>query len=159
MGHSFGGAVAVKFSLIYPGYASKLILVSASAVRQPRYKLMLIKKIADFIKPMLSEKSRKYILKLLKLDKTDYAQIESPQLKETFKKIISEDLAPYLIQIKTPTLVIWGENDKITPLGEGKIIAETIPGAKLIIIKNAGHFAFLEKLEKFIRLVKEYAAS
>ena len=157
IGHSFGGAVATKLTLLYPDSISKLVLVDASAIRQPRRKMILIKKAADFLKPLFPEKLRKFILRLLKLDKTDYAQIESLELKETFKNVIKENLAPYFTQIKTPTLVIWGEHDKITPLGEGKIIAEDISGAKLEIIKNTGHFVFLEKPEEFIKLIKEFA--
>jgi pimeloyl-ACP methyl ester carboxylesterase len=107
---------------------------------------------------MMPERLRKLILKLLKLDKADYAQIESSELKETFKNVIKEDLRPYFHLIKTPALVIWGEDDAITPLTEGKIIAENIPGAKLEVIKNTGHFLFLEKPEEFIKLIKEYAS-
>lgn len=157
IGHSFGGAVAVKFSLLYPGYALKLILVSSSAIRQPRRKMILLKKTVDILKPLIPEKLRKLILKLLKYDKTDYAQIEGPELKETFKNVIKEDLRPYFHSMKIPTLVIWGEKDKITPLSEGKIIAENILGAKFAVIKNAGHFVFLEKPEEFIKLIKEFA--
>ena len=157
IGHSFGGAVATKFSLLYPGEILKLILVSASAIRQPRRKMILLKKSADILKLFLSEKMRKLILKLLGYDKMDYAQIENKELKETFKRVIGEDLRPYFHLINTPTLVIWGEKDKITPIAEGKIIAENISGAKLKIIKNAGHFAFLEKPEEFIKLIKEFA--
>ncbi|MEK7087210.1 MAG: alpha/beta hydrolase [Patescibacteria group bacterium] len=156
IGHSFGGAIAVKLTLLHPENISKLILVSASAIRQPRHKIMLIKKIADFIKPLLPEKLRKFILKILKLDKTDYAQIDSLKLKETFKNIINEDLSLYLPAIKMPTLVIWGEKDAVTPLKEGELIAKSIPGAKLLVIKNAGHFRFLEKPEEFIKLIKEF---
>jgi len=158
IGHSFGGAVAAKLVLLHPESISKLILVCASAVRQPRRKMILLKKIADFLKPMMPERLRKLILKLLKLDKADYAQIESSELKETFKNVIKEDLRPYFHLIKTPALVIWGEDDAITPLTEGKIIAENIPGAKLEVIKNTGHFLFLEKPEEFIKLIKEYAS-
>jgi pimeloyl-ACP methyl ester carboxylesterase len=157
IGHSFGGAVATKLTLLHPESISKLILVCASAIRQPRRKMIFVKKAADILKPLLSEKMRKFILKLLKYDKTDYAQIENLELKETFKNVIKEDLRPYFHLIKIPTLVIWGENDQITPPGEGKIIAENIPGAKLAIIKNAGHFVFLEKPEEFIKLIKEFA--
>lgn len=157
IGHSFGGAVAIKLVLIYPESVYKLILVSASAIRQPRHKIILIKKIADFIKPLLPEKLRKFILKILKLDKTDYAQIDSLKLKETFKNIINEDLSSYLSAIKIPTLVIWGEKDTVTPLKEGELIAKSIPNAKLLVIKNAGHFRFLEKPEEFIKLIKEFA--
>lgn len=156
IGHSFGGAITVKLALLHPESISKLILVSASAIRRPRHKIMLIKKIADFIKPFLSEKSRNIILKILRLDKTDYAQIDSPKLKETFKNVINEDLSPYLQNIKIPTLVIWGEKDTITPLKEGELISKLIPGAKLSVIKNAGHFRFLEKPEEFTKLIKEF---
>lgn len=157
IGHSFGGTVAVKLALLYSDGISKLILVDASAIRQPRRKIILLKKTADILKPLLSEKLRKFILKLLKYNKTDYSQIESLELKETFKKIINEDLKPDLYLIKSPTLVIWGEKDKITPINEGKIISENIPDAKLSIIKNTGHFPFLEKPEEFIKLIKEFA--
>ena len=156
IGHSFGGAIAAKLSLIHPEFVSKLILVSASAIRQPCRKIMLIKKVADFIKPMLPEKIRKIILKVLKLDKTDYAHIDSPKLKETFKNIISEDLSHYLPTIKIPTLAIWGAKDTITPMEEGELIAKLIPNAKLSVIKNAGHFRFLEKPEEFTKLVKDF---
>ncbi len=157
VGHSFGGAVAAKLAILHPEIMSKLILVSASAIRQPRHKIILIKKMADFLKPLFSEKLREFVLKLLKLDQTDYAQIESPELKETFKNVITEDLKPYLSFIKSPTLVIWGEKDAITPLSEGKLIAENIPNAKLAVIKNTGHFMFLERPDEFVKLIKEFA--
>jgi len=159
IGHSFGGAAAAKLAILHPESVSKLILVGASAIRQPRCKMILVKKAADFLKPILPLKLRKFILKLLKLDKTDYAQIESPELKETFKNVISEDLRPYLPLIKSPTLVIWGEKDTVTPLSEGKTIAKTIPGAKLSIIKNTGHFLFLEKPLEFINEIKKFTIS
>jgi hypothetical protein len=130
-------------------------LVSASAIRQRRYKIMLINKLAGFTKLFLLEKLRRIILKLLRLDKSDYAQINSPKLKETFKNVINEDQSPYLSAIKIPTLVIWGEKDAVTPLKEGKLIAKSIPNAKLSVIKNAGHFRLLEKPEEFIKLIKE----
>lgn len=157
IGHSFGGAVTAKLAYLYPECMSKAILVSASAIRQPRRKMVLLKKSADFFKPFLPEKLRKLILKLLNLDQTDYAQIESIELKETFKKVINEDLKSDLSFIKLPTLIIWGENDTVTPLFEGELIAKIIPGAKLEIVKNAGHFVFLKKPEEFIKLIKEFA--
>lgn len=157
IGHSFGGAVAAKLALIYPENLSKLILVSASIVRRPRLKIRLLNKIAESVKIFFPEKLRKFILKMLKLDKTDYAQIYNHKLKETFKKVINEDLSSDLSAIKIPTLVIWGDKDTITPIKEGELIARLIPNAKLSVIKNVGHFKFLEKPQEFIKLLKEFA--
>ena len=159
IGHSFGGAVATKLAILHPESISKLILVSASAVRRPHRKIIFIKKTADILKPLLPKKIRKLILKILGYDKTDYAQIESSELRETFKNVIKEDLKPHFHLIKTPTLVIWGEKDAVTPLSEGKLIAETISDAKFAVVKNAGHFLFLEKPEEFIKLIKEFTSS
>ncbi|MDO8676784.1 MAG: alpha/beta hydrolase [Candidatus Azambacteria bacterium] len=156
-GHSFGGAVATKLALFYPDSISKLILVDASAIRRPRHKMILLEKIAPVLKPIIPGKLRQFILKLLKLDKTDWAQIKSVELKKTFQNVTKESLEPYLHSIKKPVLVIWGENDTVTPLAEGELIARTIPGAKLAVIKNSGHFVFLEKPEEFIKLIKEFA--
>jgi 3-oxoadipate enol-lactonase len=44
-----------------------------------------------------------------------------------------------LSQINAPTLVIHGESDRLVPAGNGRLIAETIPGAKLVILANASH--------------------
>ena len=156
VGHSFGGAVAAKLAIIHPEILSKLILVGASAVRQPRRIIKLAKKLADLLKPLMPCELRMWILELLNLDKTDWAQIESPILKESFKNVINEDLSPYLPQIKSPTLVIWGENDIVTPLKEGTLIAKLIPNAQLSLIKNAGHMVFLEKPNEFVKLIKEF---
>ena len=109
------------------------------------------------LKPIIVGKLKQIIIKLLKFDKTDYAQIKSRELKETFKNVIKENLQPYLFEIKSPTLIIWGGKDKITPLADGQLIAKTIPGAKFAVIKNAGHFVFLEKPEEFVKLIKDFA--
>lgn len=49
----------------------------------------------------------------------DYLAL-SESMKETFKKVINQDLEEYLDQIKSSVLLIWGENDTETPLWMGK---------------------------------------
>ena len=156
VGHSFGGAVAAKLAILHPEIISKLILVDASAIRESNLKTELSIKIAGIFKYFLPKKTREFILKLFKFDTSDYALIVNPHLKETFRNIISENLAPELPLIKTPVLVIWGEKDIETPLKEGRLIAKLIPNAKLSVIKNAGHHVFLEKPEEFIKQIKEF---
>ena len=73
-------------------------------------------------------------------------------LRSTFIKIVNEDLTPLLPHIKSPALLIWGENDKETPVSSAMVMEKLIPQAELVIFKNAGHFAYLDQYSKF-RLV------
>lgn len=54
------------------------------------------------------------------------------------------DSVPTLATINVPTVVIVGEDDKVTPPDAAKVIAENIPESKLAIIPDAGHFSPLE---------------
>jgi pimeloyl-ACP methyl ester carboxylesterase len=51
--------------------------------------------------------------------------------------------------IKAPTLVIWGREDGLTPLGIGEAFAQDIPGAQKVIIEKCGHVAQIEKPAEF----------
>ncbi len=156
-GHSFGGAAAAKSALLYPESISKLVLIGSAAIREPDLKIRALAKAAKIFKKFFPEKSRAAVLKILNLGETDYAKIENPVLKETFKKIIKENLAAELAAIKIPTLVVWGEKDEATPLKEGIKTAELIRGAELVVVKNAGHFMFLEKPNEFAKIIKKFA--
>lgn len=156
IGHSFGGAVAIKMALIYPERILKIVLAGAAAIRQPSAKTKIKIKIAGLIRPLLPQKLKKLLIKKSGLEKSDYAAIQNPVLKETFKTVINEDLTAKLPFVKMPTLIIWGDKDTETPIEEGKLITKLIPDSRIEIIKNAGHFMFLEKPEEFIKLIKEF---
>lgn len=59
-------------------------------------------------------------------------------------------------RIKSPALVVVGENDKIVPSAYGSEFSRRIPGSRLHIINGAGHLLFLEKPEEFAGLVTEF---
>ncbi len=52
-----------------------------------------------------------------------------------------------LPQIQAPTLVIHGETDRLVPVGNGKVVAERIPGAKLVLLENASHLFTTDRPE------------
>jgi pimeloyl-ACP methyl ester carboxylesterase len=58
--------------------------------------------------------------------------------------------------ITLPTLVIWGAEDKTVPVVQGRAYAETIPGAKLVLIERSGHVPSLEQPEKFVEAVEMF---
>lgn len=82
--------------------------------------------------------------------------LNTGKLKETFLKIISEDISASAKKITTPTLLIWGESDTETPLSDGKKLAGLIADCKLKVISDAGHFVHKENSQEVAKLVQEF---
>lgn len=163
LGHSFGGQIAAYLTIYYPAEFSRLILSGASIFRQtPTAKKIifnLIAKIGKFIfsLPLLNKASAFIKKGLYRLANSDYNDTSGIK-REIYKKIINQDLSQSINKINTPALIVWGENDSYVPLSQGKKIAQLIPGAKLKIIKNAGHGLHLKHLDQFYNIVKEFCA-
>lgn len=154
IGHSFGGRVAIKLLAMYPDSAEKLVLVDSAGVGAGKSsEASFLAKIAKpFFKPNFMQSLKKKIYK--EIGAEDY--VATPQLKETFLKVINEDLSGQLAQIDKPTLIVWGKDDKETPLESGKIINGKIKNSKLVVLENAGHFSFLDKPQEFFEEVMKF---
>ena len=144
LGHSFGGRIGIKYAAQHPEKLKGLILVSAAGIKPKRnLQSRLISAVARFGQRFSSLpfyfSARKVFYRFI-LRRTDYIKSEEiPNLKETFKKIIAEDLTDYLEKIKTPCLIIWGDKDKETLLADAYLMNKKIPNSKLEILKNIGH--------------------
>ncbi len=64
-----------------------------------------------------------------------------------------------LEKITTPTLVVWGRDDKILPLKDGRHIAAQIPGARIVIIDNSGHITSVEQPRGFLTALEDFIPS
>ena len=65
----------------------------------------------------------------------------------------------HLHRIDVPTLVLWGESDRLASERYGRAFADAIPGARFETIAAAGHFAHLEQPEVFAERVRVFAAA
>ena len=62
-----------------------------------------------------------------------------------------------LSSLDIPVLLVWGERDRVFPLDEfGKPLKETLPRAKLLIVKQAGHGVYLDKPKEFNKLLLDF---
>ena len=77
-------------------------------------------------------------------------------MKQSFNKIIAEDLTDKLPQIRSETLIINGTRDKETPPNSAWIINKKIENSQLIFFEGAGHFCFIDEPLKFNLAVKEF---
>jgi len=62
---------------------------------------------------------------------------------------VKEDLRPALRLIQAPTLLVWGESDEETPLADARTMEKLIPNAQLLVLRNAGHFSYLDQYGRF----------
>jgi 3-oxoadipate enol-lactonase len=71
--------------------------------------------------------------------------------------LVGFDLTPGLPYIDVPTLVIQGTADVLTPPADSRRIAKLIPGARLAMVRGAGHMIMLEEPEQFEHLLIEFS--
>ena len=77
-------------------------------------------------------------------------------MKETFKLVVNEDLSNDAKTIKVPTVIVWGEKDNETKLYMAKKLNRLIIGSSLKIIKDAGHFSFIDKPQEFLIILDTF---
>ena len=88
----------------------------------------------------------------------DYLAVDEV-MKKSFNLIVSEHLDDKIQNVKNPTLIIFGERDKQTPLYMAKRLFNGIPDSRLVVIEGAGHFCFIDKPAKFNTEVREFLLS
>ncbi len=165
LGHSFGGRMAIKFAKAYPQKLYGLILVSAAGIeKKPAYFVKILGWGAKMIKTLKIDEmpETRGLWRIFKklfyryiLRKTDYLEA-SGFLKETIKNILGEDLTPLLSRIIIPTLIIWGEKDKITSLADAALMKKEIKFSQLEILDDIGHTPYLENPELLAQKIKEF---
>jgi pimeloyl-ACP methyl ester carboxylesterase len=66
-------------------------------------------------------------------------------------------LGKWLHRIDVPTLLIWGEADRLVPPSFGEAYRALIPGSRLVVLPNAGHAPFDEQKDAFLAAFREHA--
>ncbi len=147
--HSFGCRVAVKMASENPAVFDKIILTGPAGIIANRgfsYKVKI--KAYRLIKKIFPQYAER------KFGSEEYRSL-SPLMRESYKKIVNEDLRECAKKIPNPTLLIEGEGDKTTPLKEAEIYLQSLQNGRLKIIKG-GHFAFVEQPAVFNLMVEEF---
>lgn len=159
IGHSFGGRVALKYAFKYPERVNKLVLAGTPVIRSSVLKRKISRmvsiaggKIFRFLPKTTKDFLRKFLYFLI--GEWDY--YKAGPLKQVFKNIISEDLVFYAKNIKTPVLLVWGENDRVVPVSDMKKIAKIIPHATFSVVKDVGHKLPYEKPVEFFKAIKPF---
>ncbi len=158
-GHSFGGRLGLILGATCGSRIIKLALANSAGVISPtpfwkKARLTLYKQIRNG----LSRMGAKHFAEALRAwynrryGSADYQSVDGV-MRETFLKIINEDLLPYARRVQPPTLLFWGDKDEDTPLWQGQLLEKNIPDAGLVVHKGAGHYSYLENVLETARIM------
>ena len=163
IGHSFGGRVIIYLASQNSDVFSKIILTDSAGVKpkgslKKSLKILSYKITKNVLRLILSKEKFEEKMSELRKKKgsSDYAKLDTEAKRETFKRVVNNDLTSNLSKISNPTLLIWGEKDEDTPLYMAHIMEKKIKDSGLVIIENAGHFAYLDNTNKFLLVANEF---
>ena len=148
IGHSFGGRVAIILSAICKKDVEKVVLVDSAGLKPRRNLGYYFKVYAYKLKKKLGFDVSKY-------GSCDYRALK-PNMKKVFNSIVNTHLDAFLPHIVADTLIIFGENDQVTPIYMAKKFNKKIKNSSLVILKDAGHFCFIDRKMEFLAQLKQF---
>jgi len=150
--HSFGGRVTIKLAAQYPDRAARLLFTAGAGVPAPASAGVRLKRLAAHFKRFVPTGVREKLAP--RLSSSDYRN--AGELRPTLSHVVAEDLTPYLHSINHRTLLVWGDQDRETPLRCGQVMKDKMPNAELVVFAGAGHFPYLDQPAKFNMLALRF---
>lgn len=143
--HSFGCRIAVRYAYKYGAY--KMVLTGAAGIRDSRHVLWYIKTYSYKLAKKILPKSvvEKYQNKVGSEDYNNTSGI----MRQTFVKVVNDDIKSLLKDVDAETLLVFGELDEATPLSKGKLMEKLMPNATLVVFENDDHFAYFKQGARF----------
>ena len=176
LGHSFGGIVALHFALAHPELLTHLILVCTPASHD------YIQDVEDALPGHLEQEALAELSSLQDSKPSDYVMRRSlellapiyfhdparvselgldsvqfgPETQAVWDSLEGFDLRPKLSEIQVPTLVIAGDSDLSVTPERARETADALPNSKPLVLKNSGHYPFIEQPEAFLSGVLQF---
>lgn len=161
LGHSFGGRIGLVLAAEHPARISKMVLADAAGLRpslslSQRTRNLLARTTRQTLNGLKLETLRARLQDSYNRRYASEDYLSAGPLRDTFLRVIEQDLTPYAKRIQTPTVLVWGSQDTETPLWQGRRLEQLIPDAGLIVFEGAGHFSYLDRLHDFVRIVDHF---
>jgi len=172
IGHSMGGAIVAEVAIAHPERVRGLVLIGSAGLGAREPPLFRVGR-WPLIGPLLfAFRGRGLTERLLKATYADpgkvseadvdqyYAPVAEPEYGRALRAVLRsfrfDALAGRLDHISAPTLVLWGEADRLIPLTLGRALAAGMPRAAFLSVPRAGHSVQEEAPEEVNRLVIEF---
>ncbi|MCH8954026.1 alpha/beta fold hydrolase [candidate division KSB1 bacterium] len=180
MGHSWGGLLAMFYGITYPENLKSLMILNSTPASSELMAKTLprltpedsLQRLEILNSDAFKNRESAAFEKLLRIHfrgafydrsladsltltfQPDFAET-SVKLQNLYKDIASYDIHHDLSKINCPTLVVHGDHDD-NPLEGSQKIHENIPNSKFVLLKNCGHFPFVERPKEFFSAIKDF---
>ncbi len=162
IGLGFGGWIAAEMATMAPRSFRRLILVGAMGLKPERGQIadQALLSYIDYVRLGFAERSS--------FDRLFGAEPPTGTLEQwdlnremtfriAWKPYMYNPTLPHLLGgVATPTLVVWGRDDRIVPLECAERYVKSLPRARLEMVEGAGHFVEMEKPHELAQLVTEF---
>jgi pimeloyl-ACP methyl ester carboxylesterase len=170
VGNSMGGGVAAEVALLQPAAVDSLTLMDAAGVHyRPTaldrellngHNLLLVNKPEDFVnlidfvtftRPLMTQPIIDFL--------SERAVKDNALHQKIFREVLFPDIDFLLLDlgnIKTPTLILWGEQDRVLSPENAKVFNKYIPGSQIVTLPDVGHTPMIEAPEKSGMAVRQF---
>lgn len=180
VGHSAGGQVVATAALIAPERVERLVLINSAGLRRYPFVVRmtgralmrpwLVSRVLGpsagwILRQVFHQKKNKYVEQFVE-ESTDARR--DPALRRAALVDMGKvfhDLAPDLLtptvrlnagRLAMPTLIVWGDRDRLVPLEAVGGIARSFPRARLEVIRDCGHMPMIEEPRATIDLMRAF---
>jgi len=171
-GNSMGGHIALTYASSYPSEVASLWLLDPggiwSAPKSDMFKIieatgrnpLIVKNAEDFIKMIdLVFCKAPFIPKSIAAVAAQ-ERIDNFQLEEgIIKQIVADSVEQRVTGLKTPALIVWGEQDRVLHLASADILHKLMPQSQVITMPNTGHVPMMEKPKQSVDDYKKFRES
>ncbi len=169
-GHSMGGAVALRYAGDHMSNVKALILIDSMGLEQTKSDGVKLVERSDKnplydvcteerLETLLSYSMYKppYIPDIIKdallQEKCSRRDLEKILYEDMYKDVDVSDIAN---KIHIPTLILWGDKDRMTHIDNATLFHDTIQKSQLVILKEIGHVPLLEDPEQTADVVDKF---
>jgi pimeloyl-ACP methyl ester carboxylesterase len=161
VGLGFGGWVAAELATLRPEIVRNLVLVGAAGLLPERGRILDQVLISHMQYVRAAFRDERHFTDLFGEVPSDEQLLLWDRNREMMARVswkpymYSRQLAGLLGTVAAPTLVVWGDDDRVVPRECGERYAREIAGARLEIVEGAGHAVDIEQPSRLAALVRE----
>lgn len=162
VGHSHGGRTSIVVGAKHKERVNRLVLIDSAGIpskKSLKYHIKVIgfKILKKIYRAIFFWKKTEVAMEKFyrKFGSDDYRNADGI-MRKIMVAVLGNDLTEYLTKIECSTLLIWGENDDATPLYMGKMMESRIKDSGLVVLKDAGHFSYVDQYAQFDAVMKHF---